>query len=111
MKYLVVYTYKKGEEVGTGTSFNCEFAHDPPTADDVRGMQRYLARENENDIVIITNWLQLSCNPQNCYNCGYGSDGEEVDDHGHCWLHNGEADFEQPDKNLGCDEWKQMEER
>lgn len=44
-----------------------------------------------------------------CYTCRFG--GEEDEEFGtalvgHCWLHNGEADFEQPDKNAGCDEWE-----
>lgn len=109
MKYLVAYTYKKGTEVGTGATLNCEFAHDPPTAYEVLEMQNHIARANGNDSVVITNWLPLSSNPNNCYNCGHGGDGEEVADRGHCWLHNGEPDFEQPDRNLGCDEWKQRE--
>lgn len=40
-----------------------------------------------------------------CCNCFWGGNGEEIDDYGHCWLHNGEADFEQPDKMKGCKEW------
>lgn len=40
-----------------------------------------------------------------CYNCYYGGDGEELDDYGHCWKHNGEVDFDQPDKDDGCEEW------
>lgn len=44
-------------------------------------------------------------NENNCYNCFYGGDGEEINDYGHCWLNNGEPDFEQ-DKDKGCDEWK-----
>lgn len=44
-----------------------------------------------------------------CYNCFWGGDGEEIDDCGHCWLHNGEADFEQPPKDKGCGEWKPKE--
>ena len=42
---------------------------------------------------------------RNCYTCAYGGDGEEVNDLGHCWLHNGEVDFKQPPKNDGCKEW------
>lgn len=42
---------------------------------------------------------------KNCYNCFWGGDGEEIADCGHCWLHNGEPDFVQPDKEKGCDEW------
>ena len=41
-----------------------------------------------------------------CYSCFYGGDGEEICDRGHCWLHNGEVEFVQPPKELGCDEWK-----
>lgn len=110
MKYLVVYTYKRGTEVGTGTSLNCKFAHDPPTATDVIAMQKLLSEQEGNDLTVITNWLQLSGNSHNCYNCGHGGDGEEIEDCGHCWLHNGEPDFKQPDKDIGCDEWKQREE-
>lgn len=115
MKYLVAYTYRKGNEVGTGASLNCVFAHDPPTAEDVNGMQRLIAEKEGNDVVVITNWLPLSDEDggeavRDCYNCGYGGDGEEVDDCGHCWLHNGEPDFKQPDKKTGCDEWRPMEE-
>ena len=40
-----------------------------------------------------------------CYNCFWGGNGEEVDDYGHCWLHNGEPDFVQPNKQYGCEEW------
>ena len=43
---------------------------------------------------------------KNCYSCFYGGDGEEVNDYGHCWKHNGEPDFRQPPKDQGCDEWK-----
>ena len=42
---------------------------------------------------------------KNCYTCFWGGDGEEIDDCGHCWKHNGEVDFEQPPKDQGCDEW------
>ena len=35
---------------------------------------------------------------KNCYNCLSGGDGNEVDDRGHCYKHNGEKDFEQPPK-------------
>lgn len=112
MKYLVAYTYKKGTEVGTGATLNCTFAHEPPTAQDVRDLQNAIARANGNDSVIITNWLQLSDEDdphsvRNCYNCFFSGDGKEVDDRGHCWLHNGEPDFEHPDKNVGCGLWLQ----
>lgn len=40
-----------------------------------------------------------------CYSCFWGGDGEEVDDCGHCYKHNGEVDFRQPAKNAGCGEW------
>ena len=110
MKYLVVYTYKKGREVGTGTYLNAKFAHDHPTATDVKDMQNIISKQYGNDFTAITNWLQLSSNPHNCYNCGHGGDDEEVGDRGYCWRHNGDPDFEQPDKDLGCDEWNQMEE-
>ena len=45
---------------------------------------------------------------QTCYTCRWG--GEEDEEFGaafvgHCWLHNGEVDFEQPDKSAGCPEW------
>lgn len=110
MKYLVVYIYKKRGEAGIGTSLNCEFAHDPPTANDVIEMQKILARENGNDIVSITNWIKLSSNQQNCHNCGHVGEGEESDDCGYCWLNKGNPDFVRPDKDLGCDEWKQREE-
>ena len=42
---------------------------------------------------------------KNCYTCFWGGDGEEIDDRGHCWMHNGEVDFTQPPKDQGCDEW------
>lgn len=109
MKYHVVYTYKKGEEVGTGAT-SCVFPHDPPTATDIADAQKIISGHNGNDTTLITNWLPLSCNTHNCYDCKHGGDGEEVGDHGHCWLHNGELDFEQPDKDIGCCEWKQKEE-
>ena len=41
-----------------------------------------------------------------CYNCRYGGDGEEIRDYGHCYKHNGEPDFIQPMKNIGCNEWE-----
>ena len=45
-----------------------------------------------------------------CYTCHWG--GEEDEEFGsalvgRCWLHNGEADFEQPDMSAGCPEWKE----
>ena len=46
---------------------------------------------------------------KNCYTCLYGGDGEEIDDYGHCWKHNGEPDFRQ-NMDEGCDEWRRKEE-
>lgn len=45
---------------------------------------------------------------QNCFNCYWG--GKEDDEFGDafpgcCWKHNGEADWEQPDKHKGCKDW------
>lgn len=40
-----------------------------------------------------------------CYTCAWGGSGEEINDLGPCWLHNGEVDFHQPPKDQGCDEW------
>lgn len=48
---------------------------------------------------------------KNCYNCYWGGDGEEVADPGHCWKHNGDPDFRQPDKKEGCEEWISKSER
>ena len=45
-----------------------------------------------------------------CYNCFWGGDGEEVNDFGKCWCFNGEAEFEQPPKECGCDSWSPKEE-
>lgn len=42
-----------------------------------------------------------------CFDCLFGGDGEEVHDWGHCWKHNGEADYIQPPKETGCEEWKE----
>ena len=43
---------------------------------------------------------------RNCYNCGYGGDGEEIDDYCYCWLHNGKVnDNEITDPQKGCPEW------
>ena len=47
---------------------------------------------------------------KNCYNCFWGGDGEEVNDYGKCWCFNGEAEFEQPTKEHGCDSWTPKEE-
>lgn len=49
-------------------------------------------------------------NYRNCYNCFWGGDGEEFDDNGYCWLHNGDAGYKQPPKNEGCDSWISNEE-
>ena len=48
----------------------------------------------------------MQTNDRNCYNCFWGGDGSEIEDFGHCWLHNGEADFTQPPKCEGCGEWR-----
>ncbi len=49
---------------------------------------------------------ELKMEDRNCFTCFYGGDGEEINDLGHCWLHNGDADFKQPDPNAGCHEWQ-----
>jgi len=49
-----------------------------------------------------------------CYNCCWGDQGDsEFGDNisGHCWKHNGEADFEQPPKDFGCEEWMGVDDR
>ena len=51
--------------------------------------------------------------PQSCYNCKHGGvEDEEFGQAlvGHCWKHNGEVDWEQPDKRMGCEEWEKAEE-
>ena len=48
--------------------------------------------------------------PRSCYNCEWGGvEDEEFGDAllGHCWKHNGEVDYKQPDKRMGCDEWEE----
>ena len=44
---------------------------------------------------------------KNCWNFGWCGDGEEINDYGYCWLHNGEAESgnEFIDRDKGCDEW------
>ena len=42
---------------------------------------------------------------KNCYTCRWGGDGEELNDLGHCWLHNGEV-WCQPPREEGCPEWE-----
>ncbi len=39
-----------------------------------------------------------------CYNCFWGGWPQSLSP-GHCFKHHGEADFEQPDKNAGCEAW------
>ena len=46
---------------------------------------------------------------RNCFTCAYSGDGEEIDDFGHCYKHNGENDYKQPTKDNGCDEWEPKE--
>ncbi len=46
---------------------------------------------------------------RNCYTCAYGGDGEELEDFGHCYRHNGESDYTQPPKENGCEEWEPKE--
>lgn len=44
-----------------------------------------------------------------CLTCYWMGRGEELNDFGHCWKHNGEADFEQPPIEEGCgDGWEKM---
>ena len=59
-KYLVVYTYEKDGIVGTGASPGCQFAHCPPTAEDVVEMQNLFKESFGFGKVVITNWLTLS---------------------------------------------------
>ena len=46
----------------------------------------------------------------NCFDCKWGDKGDsEFGDNikGLCWKHNGEVEFVQPPKDLGCDEWEE----
>ena len=47
----------------------------------------------------------MNMNTHNCYNCLFGGDGEELNDFGYCWKHNGEVDYHQPPRDKGCEEW------
>lgn len=48
-----------------------------------------------------------------CYTCRWCGTGEEIDDYGRCWKHNGEADppSRKVDKTVGCDEWEARAKR
>ena len=48
-----------------------------------------------------------------CYTCKWCGTGEEIDDYGHCWKYNGEADppNHKVDKTVGCDEWEARAKR
>ena len=45
---------------------------------------------------------------RNCYNCLFGGTGEELNDFGYCYKHNGENDFKQPPRSKGCAEWAEQ---
>ena len=46
------------------------------------------------------------CKSKSCLTCWWMGRGEEINDHGHCWKHNGEPDFDQPPLEEGCDGWE-----
>lgn len=57
----------------------------------------------ETDGVRRFKWI---CEMKCCLTCRWVGRGEELNDYGHCWKHNGEADFEQPALEEGCAEWE-----